>query len=42
MTPANRHKGLDVEILSICKAVLEEDRQENPRRWSGVVIQLVR
>jgi transposase InsO family protein len=37
MTPANRHKGLDAEILSARKVVLEEARQANPLRWSGSV-----
>jgi len=37
MTPADRHKGLDEEILSARKAVLEKARQANPRRWTGSV-----
>jgi len=37
VTPAERHQGLDEEILSARKAVLEAARQANPRRWTGSV-----
>ena len=41
MTHANRHKGLDAEILSARKAVLEEARQAHPALL-GIVTPLVR
>jgi len=37
VTPTQRHAGLDGEILSKRKDVLEASRAENPSRWSGEV-----
>lgn len=37
VSPAERHAGLDAEILAHRKQVLEKAKQENPRRWSGDV-----
>jgi|GEM_PF-3150500 len=35
VTPADRHAGQDVEILTGRKAVYEAARAKNPERWSG-------
>ena len=35
VTPAQRHEGLDKEILSRRARVYEQAREENPSRWSG-------
>lgn len=35
VTPADRHRGLDHERLEQRKAVYEEAKRQNPRRWSG-------
>jgi hypothetical protein len=35
MTPDERHRGLDKEILERRKAVYEEAKKRNPNRWSG-------
>ena len=37
VTPAQRHAGLDSEILSKRKNVLEAAKEKNPSRWSGEV-----
>ena len=37
VTPAQRHAGLDGEILSKRKEVLEAAKAKNPSRWSGDV-----
>lgn len=37
VTPAQRHAGLDVEILRKRKGVLKEKQRLNPIRWSGDV-----
>lgn len=37
VSPAERHAGLDTEILAKRKQVLEKAKQANPRRWSGEV-----
>lgn len=37
VSPAERHEGLDGEILQERKLVLEEARNANPNRWSGSV-----
>lgn len=34
VTPADRHRGMDTERLAHRKAVYEQARQMNPRRWS--------
>ena len=35
VTPAQRHAGLDQEILTARHEVYEEARADNPERWSG-------
>ena len=35
VTPAQRHEGLDKEILSRRACVYEQAREKNPSRWSG-------
>jgi len=35
VTPDQRHRGLDVELLKQREAVYEKARQRNPERWSG-------
>ena len=35
VTPAQRHDGLDIEILENSKAVYESAKQTHPQRWSG-------
>lgn len=35
VTPAQRHAGLDVALLSTRKSVYEAAKQRNPERWSG-------
>ncbi|CAA6805813.1 MAG: Mobile element protein [uncultured Thiotrichaceae bacterium] len=37
VSPAERHAGLDVDILAKRKQVLEAAKQANPLRWSGDV-----
>jgi hypothetical protein len=39
VTPAQRHEGLDVEILKGRAEVYEAARQENPNRWPNNVRQ---
>ena len=33
MTPEQRHKGEDTELLAQRKAILEQAKQRNPSRW---------
>ena len=35
VTPGQRHRGEDAEILTARKAVYEQARQRHPERWSG-------
>jgi transposase InsO family protein len=35
VTPAQRHEGLDVEILAHRKAIYEQAKERRPERWSG-------
>ncbi len=35
VTPSQRHRGADRELLAQCEAVYEAARQRNPERWSG-------
>lgn len=35
VTPSDRHKGLDKEILRKRKEVYEKAKNRNPERWSG-------
>ncbi len=35
VTPEEKHKGLDIEILKKRKVVYEKAREKNPNRWSG-------
>ncbi|MBT3785394.1 IS3 family transposase [bacterium] len=35
MTPDERHRGLDKEVLARRKAVYEAAKEHNPNRWSG-------
>ena len=35
VTPAQRHAGLDQEILQARHALYAQAREDNPRRWSG-------
>jgi sulfur relay (sulfurtransferase) complex TusBCD TusD component (DsrE family) len=35
VTPAQRHEGLDENLLVKRKAVYETARDRNPQRWSG-------
>jgi len=37
VSPAERHAGLDGEILQARKLILEKAREANPNRWSGSV-----
>lgn len=42
VTPGQRHRGEDEEILAARKAVYEEARAKNPRRWSRQIRRWVR
>jgi hypothetical protein len=35
LTPAQRHRGDDIQILADRKAVYERAKAQNPSRWSG-------
>jgi putative transposase len=35
VTPASRHRGEDAALLAQRKAVYEQAKRLNPRRWSG-------
>jgi putative transposase len=35
VTPAQRHQGVDAELLAKREAVYERAKSLNPRRWSG-------
>ena len=35
VTPSQRHRGEDSDLLDQRKAVYESARQQNPARWSG-------
>ncbi len=37
VSPAERHAGLDAQILQKRKLILEEARKASPNRWSGSV-----
>lgn len=37
VTPEEKHKGLDIEILNKRKIVYEKAKQKNPNRWSGKI-----
>ena len=37
VTPADKHAGLDVEILARRRELYEDARRRNPKRWSGDV-----
>jgi putative transposase len=35
VTPAQRHSGVDIDILEFRKSVYEEAKEQHPERWSG-------
>ena len=35
VTPEQRHRGEDINILAARKALYESQRNKNPQRWSG-------
>jgi len=35
VTPAQRHAGLDQQILQVRHALYAQAREDNPLRWSG-------
>lgn len=37
VTPGQRHRGEDVEILAKRKQVYTQAKLKNPNRWSGVI-----
>jgi len=37
VTPAQRHRGEDIDILSKRKAVYRGAKSKNPKRWSGEI-----